>query len=208
MTMNTEKIFIYGILDIYIGSFFELLGRGMLSDENFKRELEISAGFTNVKKFHQLDSQTYNHISEILLNKYDIDTLCIIKIINEKFNDYLIKITLPNLSDAFSDFDETVSDENFLRVIENMPSENDNVYNWFYLIWEYIFEQVSNFEKSISFATTLHSESSDNLGALQSKIASANDAVDKLSEAINGGENKIGLVTKKKNKSIMIGKNG
>lgn len=204
--MNEDtKFSIREYSELLIDCFFELFSEGLLSDETFERGIESSGSFKKVKKFRGIDSSCMPDVSCI---ENGIIYLEVTEKIIEKLNNYFCGISLENLSEKFADFDEEISEDNFLRTVEKIPVSSP-LFDFFYQIWKCTFEQLSCFEKSISFANNLHLESarkiSEHYDLVQDNINTANAIVDKLNKQIYGDENTVGLAQKVKETEEKIG---
>lgn len=193
---ESERSSILKYSELLIDCFFELLSEGLLSDKMFEDGIQSPDSFKKVKEFRAIDfSHEYDSF-----NIQD-GALCInvIEKITEKLNDYLHGIGSENFSQRLSEFDEEISEDNFLRTVENIPTLSP-LFNFFHLIWECTFGRLSCFEKSISFANDLHSEStnriSEHYDLIKGNIDDANSIVDKLNKQIYGHEGNVGLVEK------------
>lgn len=179
--------------ELLIDSFFECFDKGELSDSNFKKECESGSGFEKVKDFIHYDHNCDLAGSDSLTHS----NLQVVTWILEKFNKYLSKIGTEELSTRLSQFDENVSEDYFLRLTDSVPA-NSAAFKWFELVWYSTFNRVSCYEKSISYASTLHSQSVKDLTnkhtGLQKSIINATTLVDGLCEQVNGKDGQDGLI--------------
>ena len=179
--------------ELLVECFFELFEKGLLSDDKFQSELDNPGSLLNVKMLLQYDLSTIN------INDGNLVCIEILSLIVEKMNNYLCKISLPSLNGKLSDFDKSTSEDNFLHITSRLNLE-EPLFSWFLLIWNYIFERLSSFEKSITFANGLHSESSkkieENYSELESLIKNAETSVNEINLQLNGSDDKVGLFEK------------
>lgn len=186
---------------LLVQCFFALLEEGLLDEKSLGEKIQ-KGDLKKVEEFWEID---FSALPESFFNSLRFEPLKVVELIPEELNNYLSGKKPAELSKCFSDFDEGVSEDNFLNVIKFIPQENEELYQWFYCVWKTTFERVSSFEKSVTYAKELRMISADEISKnsekLRKDIEDATKQVASLSAILEDAPDKDGLATKVANTS-------